>query len=369
MPLTMKKDKPAQTARPMPFAGLFQQRLKASDRLFFSEQLSLLLETGTSILPALKTIRLQTRHPAMHALLTDLEQRIADGQPLSQALSHHPRLFNSTYVNLVAAAEGGGFLNKVLQHLAELDERREQLRQQLKSAASYPMFLALFSVAVMLFVLVVVFPKFEDMFTAIRDQLPWTTRVLMNASDVMRQHWPWLCLAAALLALGGYAWADSDAGRQRLDRWRLTLPGIRGFYIRLYLTESLRVLGLSLSHGVPLVTALDATRDVVGNRQFQQFLGQLQQNVTEGKGLSYGFEKAGWIPSLVRQMLRTGEETGNLPKVMMRLTEHYEREVRKHLNTLTKLAEPLMLLVMGLVVGVLVSSLILPIFKLSRVAH
>ncbi|PPL16049.1 hypothetical protein UN63_10610, partial [Oceanisphaera arctica] len=148
-----------------------------------------------------------------------------------------------------------------------------------------------------------------------------------------------------------------------------TLPGIRGFYIRLYLTESLRVLGLSLSHGVPLVTALDATRDVVGNRQFQQFIGQLQQNVTEGKGLSYGFEKAAWIPSLARQLLRTGEDTGNLPKVMLRLTEHYERELRKHLNTLTKLAEPLMLLVMGLVVGVLVSSLILPIFKLSRVAH
>ncbi|WP_417616062.1 type II secretion system F family protein [Oceanisphaera sp.] len=369
MPLNMKKPTPTPTARATPFAGLFQKRLKPSDRLFFSEQLSLLLETGTSILPALKTIRLQTRHPAMHVLLSDLEQRIADGQPLSQALSHHPRLFNSTYVNLVAAAEGGGFLNKVLQHLAELDERREQLRQQLKSAASYPMFLALFSVAVMLFVLVVVFPKFADMFVAIRDQLPWTTTVLMNTSDIMRQHWPWLCLATALLAVGGYIWAGSAAGRQRLDSWRMTLPGIRGFYIRLYLTESLRVLGLSLSHGVPLVTALDATREVIGNRQFQQFIGQLQQNVIEGKGLSYGFEQAGWTPSLVRQMLRTGEDTGNLPKVMLRLTEHYEREVRKHLNTLTKLAEPLMLLVMGLVVGVLVSSLILPIFKLSRVAY
>ncbi len=369
MPLAIKPAKAASSSNLASLNTLFARRLTTRDRLFFSEQFSLLLETGSSILPALKALEQQASNPAMKVLLNQLADDITHGKPLSRAMAQHPKFFSTTYVNLVAAAENGGFLNTVLAHLAELDEHREQLRQKIQAAAFYPAFLAIFCVAVMIFVLVAVFPKFASMFESIRDQLPWTTNILMNTSDALRHHWPWITLVTALLAIMLYAWLSSTRGRLQLDRWRLGVPGIRQLFIKIYLTESLRVLGLSLQHGVPLVEALDATREVVGNIEFQAFIEKIQKNVTEGKGLASGFEQADWTPSLVRQMLRTGEETGNMAKVMARLADYYERELTKHLTTLTKLAEPLMLLVMGVVVGVLVSSLILPIFKLSRVAH
>jgi type II secretory pathway component PulF len=147
---------------------------------------------------------------------------------------------------------------------------------------------------------------------------------------------------------------------------KLATPWLGGIFVRLYLSQTLRVLSLSLSHGVPMVDALIACRDVVRNTVFQRFLADVERGVREGRGLSVGFQEAGFIPSLARQMVATGEETGNLPKTMERVATFYESELKRRLETFARLAEPVMLLVMGVVVGVVVSSLILPIFKLSR---
>lgn len=370
MPIAMKQaTEPVSHDALARFTRLLERHPGIQERLFFSEQLSLLLETGTSLHTALSTLQHQTENPAMKKILQELSDQIEQGESLSKALRDQPELFNSTYVSLIEAAEGEGFLHQVLQRLTALDEQREKLRQQITSAALYPAFLSLFSVAVVFFVLLVVFPKFQVMFEAIRDQLPWTTRVLMDTSELIRHQWPWLLLGITLLFVAAYFWLNSDRGRQRRDYWCLHSPFISEIYIQLYLTESLRVLGLSLQHGVSVADALDATKDVVSNRQFQAFIHQAKVQVTEGKGLASGFEAPAWIPSLVKQMLKTGEDSGNLAKVMVRLAEHYDRELSKRLDTLTKLAEPVMLLVMGIIVGVLVSSLILPIFKLSQVVH
>jgi len=336
------------------------------DRMAFTEQLALLLDTGMPLHSALQAMARQAGNPAMRAIIKDLVAEVESGQRFAAGLAKHPEIFSTTYVNLVAASEGSGFLPKVLEQLLAEEEKRDELRKTIVSALTYPAFLMGFSLLVVVFVLVFVFPKFADMFVRIQDQLPPTTIALMWCSEFLRVNW-W----QVLLALGGVGvlsarWLTSAAGKAVVDKWKLTVPGIRNVFVQLYVTQSFRVLSLSLSHGVSIVDALEATRDVVSNRLFRGLLIRVEQSVQDGGTIAAGFTDSGFVPDLVKQMVTTAEASGNLAPVLGRVAEHYERELNRRLVALSKMAEPVMLLVMGVVVGVLVSSLILPIFKLSK---
>ena len=338
----------------------------ATDRMFFTEQLALLLETGESLYGALTTIIKQTENARMRGIIEHVAQDVSEGMTFANALAKHDRVFSSTYVNLVSASESGGFMHEVLQQLLNMDKKREELRSTMTSAATYPAFLITFSIAVVVFVLVVVFPKFGSMFESISDQLPLSTRALMASSDLLREHW-WVLLAGlTVIFLFARQWLTSESGRSRVDRIKLTWPGVRDIFTQIYLVQSLQVLSLSLVNGVSVMDSLDACRDVVKNSMFRKLIGNIEEQVQAGAGVAAGFAEATFIPELAKHMIATGEQTGNLGKVMGRIAEYYENQLTKRLTTLSKLAEPIMLLVMGVIVGVLVTSLILPIFKLSR---
>lgn len=343
--------------------------INAKDRMFFTEQLILLLETGTSLHEALKAINLQTEKPTMIQLINELLADISEGKSFSYALSRHKKVFDSTYVNLIAASEGGGFMHEVLTQLLRMEDKREELRSTLISAFTYPAFLIVFSIAVVIFVLVVVFPKFGDMFASIHDQLPATTIILMATSDLLIQYWMPLSVVIALVFWFIRYWMMQPAGIHQIDQLKLKTPLLKDIFIKLYLVQLLRVMGMSLNNGVSIMDTLAACKDVVKNSVFRNFLDDVELQVQEGAGVAAGFSNAEFIPPIVEQMIITGEDSGNLPRVMERVADYYERELTRGLAVLSKLAEPLMLLVMGLVVGILVSSLILPIFKLSRAVH
>ena len=328
--------------------------------------MALLLSTGNNLHTSLQSLQAQQDNPAMQQLIAQMSEDISEGKQFSQALAKHPKVFSQTYVNLIGASEDGGFMHEVMEQLLEMDEKREQLQRTLFSALSYPVFLLIFALAVVVFVLVVVFPKFSDLFSSIQDQLPASTIFLMATSDLFREHWAYLLTGLALSLLGLKFWAASDRGQNRLDWLKLHLPGLRGIFIRFYLLQSMRVLGLSLKNGVGILNALHATRDVVDNRQFQRFIDHVVARVETGDGIAAGFKNSTFIPPMVQQMIKTGEETGSLPQVMGKIADFYERELSARLETFSRLAEPVMLLIMGVVVGLLVSSLLLPIFKLSR---
>ena len=345
-------------------------RLKRSvgdqERRFFTEQMSLLLETGTPLQASLQAMKKQVDNPAMLELLNQLIDDVGQGMQFSSALAKHPAVFSNTYTNLVAASEEGGFMHEVLQQLLVLDEKREALRKTMVSALSYPVFLLVFALGVVVFVLVVVFPKFADLFSQIQDQLPVTTKFLMAASEVLKHHWIELTIGL-VVSIGGFKyWSTTANGIRRLDYAKLNFPLLRQVFIQLYLVNSLRVLSMSLGNGVGMMDSLHASKFVVNNSLFQDFIGQVEHQVETGNGIAAGFKNTSFIPSIVEQMISTGEETGNLPKVMSRLADYFEDELSNKLETLSRLAEPVMLLVMGGVVGLIVSSLILPIFKLSR---
>ena len=348
------------------FGGLLQKKPVVQDRIFFTEQLALMLETGMALHEALKAFCTLDIKPELKTIIESLMNDVEEGRTFSAALSRHAAFFSSAYINLVAAAEAGGFLDRVLIELKEMDEKREKLKATVVSAMVYPAFLIVFSLGVVIFVLVFVFPKFAELFARISDQLPGSTKVLMAASNALIDYW-WLFIAGILLVLiTAHYWMHTPRGIETMDRLKLSVVMIRDIFVQLYLVQSMRLMSMSMANGVSVMDTLDACKEVVRNNVFNRFIARLQVHVEEGAGFSAGFEEADFIPATVKQMIRTGDETGNLSQVMSRVADYYERELEKKLALFARLVEPIMLLVMGGVVGLIVSSLILPIFKLSR---
>ncbi len=344
-------------------------KISLTQRMVFTERLSLLLETGVSLLEALKAMQQQTEEPLLVSIIGSLIDSISEGKTFAAALEKHPEMFNGTYTSLVFAAEEGGFLPQVLNQLLRMDEKNSQLRGNIVSALSYPAFLIVFSIAVVVFVLVVIFPKFESLFASIHDQLPISTIFLMATSAFVRHYWLFILIGLALLTWVILTWAKSAAGKLAIDHFKMTAPIIKNFYQQIYLSQTLSVLGLSLSNGVPITMALKACQGVVSNLIFVRFLDDIRNHVNEGRGIAIGFNSSPIVPPMVRQMVTTGEQTGNLGMVMSRVADFYERELTKRITIFSKSIEPVMLIVMGVVVGLIVVSLILPIFKLSRAVH
>ncbi len=343
-------------------------RVSIEERVVFTERLALLLQTGVSLLEALNVMAQQTEQPHVSAVIAELARSVSEGKRFSTALAAHPTVFSSPYVSLVTSAEEGGFLGPVLEQLQKMDEKNLELRSTLITTLSYPAFLVVFSVAVVVFILVVIFPKFEDLFASIRSELPPTTLVLLATSRFLLAYWPHLVAALGGTLWALMAWVRSPSGAHWTDRLKTKLPLVGELYVKSSLVQIFNVLGLSLTNGVPVTVALKACQDAVDNSVFVDFIGTLRNHVNEGRGISIGFRTADFIPPMVKQMISTGEETGNLGMVILRVANFYEKDVSKRVVVISKTIEPIMLLVMGVVVGLIVASLILPIFKLSRAA-
>lgn len=351
-------------------ANLFGSgKLTANHRQFFTEQLALLLETGNTLHGSLEILENQTDHEQLKEMIADLHEKVSKGKTFSQALKSHTNLFSQTYITLIAAGEEGGFLATVLGHLMEMEEKREELRSMMVSAFTYPVILTIFAVGVVVFVLTSIFPKFIPLFASSGVKLPAVTQMLMTTSHYLTNYW-WILLAAIVMLVVYLNMLLKQPGfRSWFDETLLTTPVAGSLFTRLYITHMMRLLSLSLANGVPLIDALAICKDASKNRQFQKFVQQLETNVSEGKGLGLGFREAKFIPQLIKQMMQTGEESGKLPLVTSRIADYYQKELARKLSMLSKIIEPVMLLVMGMFVAVIVSALILPIFKLSSTVH
>ncbi|MEQ1528066.1 MAG: type II secretion system F family protein [Methylococcales bacterium] len=345
------------------------KKIPNNERMFFIEQLAMMLETGSDLHTSLSVLARQTEHQALKSVLNSVSDAVSEGKTFSAALAEHPEAFSTTYISLIAASESGGYIRRILEHLLQMEKQKAALTSTLWAAVSYPAFLLIFSFAMVVFILAVVFPKFGDLFSSIQDQLPVTTIILMQISNLITQYW-WLLLPGLVGFIGiCIVWLRSINGQQMTDHLKLHAPILKNIFIKIYLIQSMRILSLSLKNGVNLVEALNLAKSAVKNRGFRNFIDALLHDVTEGRTLAYGFNKVTFIPPMVQQMISTGEATGNLAMVSERIADYFQQDLEKLLKLVTKAIEPIMLLVMGVVVGVLVSSLILPIFKLSHAVH
>jgi type II secretory pathway component PulF len=347
----------------------FGKTVKSREVMFFTSQLSLMLDIDTPLTVALKAIADELQNPAFKAVVTSLYQDIEEGRQLSEAMRRHPKIFDNTFISMVKAGETGGFLNKILDRIVEMHEKRQAIITQLKTALTYPIVLCGLGALVVVFILVGVLPKFTAFFEGKESLLPWTTRFLMLASASLRNIWWGYMLTFTGLVLGLSSWRKSKQGRALIDRFFVSAPLISVLANKIYTGEMLRTLGNILESQVPLVEALDVTRPTIRNQYYRRFVDKIRVNVKQGGRFAQPFAAYPYVPETVKQMVAIGEEVGKLPFVMLRLAKFYDTEVEQELKKFAALIEPAALIIMGGVVGVIVSSVILPLFKLSQALH
>ncbi len=347
----------------------FGTSIKPLEVTFFISQLSLMLEIGTPLSKSLWALSEQIANQAFRDVIQSMARDIEEGHQLSDAMRKHPRVFSSVFSSMVKAGEVGGFVKQILDRIVEIQQRRQALKTQLRSALTYPIVLCVVAVLVVTFVLIVVLPKFTAFFEGKESVLPFTTRFLMTLSASMKDYW-WLYLLASVSSvLGLKFFKASQTGRAFMDRLSLSGPIVGRLSTKIYTSQFLRTLGNLLESSVPLVESLEQTRTTIGNRYFRQFVERIAERVQQGGKFSQPFATYPYAPETVKQMVATGEETGSLPKVMLRLADFYDEEVERELKNLASMIEPLALIMMGGVVGLIVSSVILPIFRLASTVH
>ena len=360
-------DRPRQTPG-MGILHRFIKPVKTREIMFFTSQLSLMLEIHTPLTKALTAVGAEVKNKAFKAIITTLYQDIEAGCQLSDALSRHPRVFDTKFVSMVKAGETGGFLDKILDRMVEMQEKRQALITQLSSALTYPAVLCVFGALVVVFILIFVLPKFTVFFKGKESILPWTTRFLMAASFSLQHYWWLYILATGGLGLGLSVWGKSRQSRLLRDRFLVSGP-LSGLFNKIYTCEMLRTLGYLMESQVPLLEAITVTRPTIWNQYYQRFLDEIRNTVDQGGRFSQSFAANPHIPQTVKQMVAVGEEVGKLPMVMLRLARFYDTEIEQTLKKLAAMIEPIALIIMGGVVGLIVSSIILPMFKLSQVLH
>ncbi|MDD2671462.1 MAG: type II secretion system F family protein [Syntrophales bacterium] len=344
---------------------LLRDRVRYSGIIFFTSQLSLMVEIGTPLNQALRAIAHQTSKPALREVVVSMLQDIEEGRQLSDAMRKHPQVFNPIFISMVRAGETGGFLKKSLDGIASIMERRRALVTQVRTTLTYPVILCVLSVAVILFIMIGILPKFAVLFEGKESVLPFTTRFLMQLSASLRNYWWIYAAGAAAFALGVQYFFSGERGRAFRDRFLVSAPVISGISNKIYTCQFLRTLGHLLESHVPLLQALEATRGTFVNRHFVHFIDEIREHVEQGGKFSQPFSTNPYVLESVKQMIATGEEVGNLPMVMIRLAEFYDGEIQQSLKTASSLIEPVALVILGAIIGLIVSSVILPMFKIA----
>lgn len=342
------------------------RRVSGKDLIYFTSQLSLMLEVGTSLTDAVAALELQTANPALRAVLQELRRDMDEGRSFSVALSRYPRVFNGVFVSMVRAGETGGYLRDALERIVEMREKREALIAQVRAALTYPIILAVVASLVVVFVLTGVLPKFVPLFEGKEDILPASTRTLMMLSRSLRAFWWAWALSAAGVCAGVAVFLHSPPGRWLRDRLAVSLPLVGDLTNKILTGQLLRTLGHLLESHVALTDALKVTRLTLQNRFYRGLIDRVEGIVEGGGRLSQAFLGFKHMPPTVRQMVATGEEAGNLYPVMLRLARHYDAEIEQQLKRVASLIEPIALIILGAVVGLIVASVILPLFKMAH---
>ena len=345
------------------------KRVSPKELLFFSSQLSLMLEIDTPVNRALSAISGQTNNPVFKEVLLEMLQEVEDGRQLSDAMRQHPKVFSKVFSSMVKAGETVGLLKEILDRLVEMEEKRQALKAQIKSALTYPVVLCAMALVVIIFVLVGVLPKFMTFFAGKESILPVTTRILMFLSRSLQAYWYAYITTALGILFGFYMFLKSKPGAAIIDWLTVSTPVVGRMSNKIFNCQLLRTLGNLMESHVPLLEALQVTRGTFTNRYFSEFIDRIMVNVRDGGRFARPFADYPYTLESVKQMVATGEESGNLSRVMLRLAEFYDEEVDRELKGLASLIEPIALIVMGAVVGLIVSSVILPMFKLAHVVQ
>jgi type II secretory pathway component PulF len=331
----------------------------------FTDQLADLLEAG---IPLERALRLQAQHVSkatLKASLDNLGESVCAGRSLAEAMSAWPKVFPQTYVSMVKVGEEAGLLTEMLRRLAKSLDEEHQLRSKLRAAMVYPLFLLCVGLGTVLVLMVWVIPKFGSFFESLEQQLPLLTRIVIGLSTVLGKVAPLLVVGGFLAVLLGVRLLRLEAVKLRFDRVNLRLPLMGGLILKFHLARLMRTLGLLLSHGVNMLGALRITADTLSNKFIAAELIHASEEVARGVKLHECFSGGGVFPASVIGLIAMGQESGNLPQMLIRMSQQYEQQTERHIRTLTGIIEPVMILIMGGIIGFVVVSMLMPVFRAS----
>ena len=346
---------------------LFQRKsVKPKTLMIFTRQLATLIDAGLPLLRGLNVLAKQERDTVLKGTINKLADSVQGGSTFSEGLAQHPRLFNDLYVNMVKAGELGGVLEVVLTRLAEFQEKAQKIKNKVVAAMVYPIIVLFLALAIMSFLLVFIVPKFEAIFhDMLGDKpLPAITLFVIGVSSFMQNHWA-ILLGVVVAAFVGYKLAArTRAGRAVLDRVKLRAPLFGDLIRKTSISRFSRTLGTLVTSGVPILQALNITRETAGNAVIARAISQVHDSVKEGESIVQPLEASGAFPPMVISMIDVGEETGQLPEMLLKIAEVYDDEVDNSVAALTSLLEPIMIVLLALIVGTIVIALFMPLISI-----
>ena len=342
--------------------------IKQKDIAIFTRQLSTMMRAGVPLLQSFDIVARGSTNPRLTKLLTDIREDVETGTSLSSAFRKHPMYFDALYCNLVEAGEAGGILEALLDRLATYQEKTMAIKNKIKSALIYPVAVLVVAFVVLTVIMIFVIPAFEDVFKSFGADLPAPTLLVIAMSKFFVSYW-WAIFG--FLFGGGYffmqSWKRSEKMQKVMDRLMLRIPVFGELVNKSSVARWTRTLSTMFAAGVPLVEALDSVGGASGNAVFAEATEQIQRDVTTGSGLSTSMQATGVFPTMVLQMCAIGEESGALDQMLGKAAEFYEDEVDEAVKGLSSLMEPFIIVILGILIGGIVVSMYLPIFKLGQV--
>ncbi len=346
-------------------AGAGSAKLPLKTLSHMTRQIAMLLRAGSGIVPAFMAIQRQTTRPSHNALLGQIITDLEDGVPLTDALRKHPRTFDAVYCAIVAAGEASGAMTEMFDRLAVIVGKSRAMRKKVLGALAYPCLLTVMCANIFVVLLLFVIPRFADMFTQLGVEPPITTVILLDAGVMVRSYWPFL-LGGAIGVAGGISWLVTDErGKDWISNIQLYIPLVGRLRSRLIQGLIFRTLGTLLESRVNIMDALDLVRHSTRNKKFQKLFGDLTGALESGGRLSTTFESSGVVEPYLCQAIHTGEDTGNLGGALSFCADMLDETNEELVNMVMKLMEPVILIVMGFVVGGIAISLFMPLFDLT----
>ncbi len=342
-------------------------RVKRRDVITFAHQMAVMIDTGVPISEALECAAEQINSEAFQAVIKDVTEQVHAGGALSLALSQHPKVFPPVMVSLIQASEASGTMGKMLDRVSTYMQKEAATVKKIRGALTYPAVMLLMVIGVTVFLLTFVLPRFAGIYTSKGAALPLPTQALMTLSDTLTHFWYGWTAGLVLLIVGFMVGRRTLAGRRLLDRLKLSLPVIGPLFRKLYITRSCRTMGTMIDAGVPILDMVAIVRAVTANVYFEDLWDNVDEKLRQGSQLSDGLLGSPLIPRSVCQMIFSGEKAGRLGSIMERIAEFTEDEFDDAVKNATQFIEPAMITVMGLIIGFVAISMLLPIFNVGKV--
>lgn len=342
-----------------------QPPIKEHDIIIFSRQFSTMIDAGLPIIQCLEILYSQQDNKTFKNMLKDIKESVEGGQTLAEALRKYPKQFDDLYVNMVAAGEAGGILDTILRRLSAYMEKAAKLKAQVKGAMVYPIITIIVAVIVVAVILVFVIPVFEEMFEGLGGALPVPTQIVVAMSEFVKDKILYIIIGMVIFFIAFKKYYNTNKGRIMIDAISLKLP-IFGMLLRkVAVAKFTRTMGTMLSSGVAILEALDIVAKTAGNKIIERSIYTVRSAITEGRTMADPLAESGVFPPMVCQMIAVGESTGALDAMLGKIAEFYDDEVDQAVENLTAMIEPVMLVFLGTVIGGLVVSMYLPVFKMA----